>query len=229
MSKDESKRIVITGATRGLGRAMAEGFAQLGHTVLGCGRSQKLVDELQEQLPGHHDFSQVDVADYASVKAWASRLLSAGDAPDLLVNNAALMNQTVALWEVEPDEFHSLVDVNISGVYHVIRAFVPAMISRGSGVIVNFSSGRGRSTSPNVAPYCATKWAIEGMTRSLSQELPDGLAAIPLNPGIIDTDMLRSAWGEGAASYPSPNEWAKRAVPTILGMTAEDSGRAMSV
>ena len=91
---------------------------------------------------------------------------------------------------------------NIKGVASVIRYFTPAMIDRGTGVIVNFSSGWGRSTSPEVAPYCATKWAIEGLTGALSQELPAGLAAVALNPGVIDTDMqadLRQA---------SPDEFA---------------------
>jgi NAD(P)-dependent dehydrogenase (short-subunit alcohol dehydrogenase family) len=76
-----------------------------------------------------------------------------------------------------------VVSVNIVGVANVIRAFAPAMIERGSGVIVNLSSGWGRSVSPEVAPYCATKWAIEGMTKALAEELPKGMAAVPLNPG----------------------------------------------
>jgi hypothetical protein len=87
------------------------------------------------------------------------------------------------------------------------------MIARSHGVIVNFSSGWGRSTSPEVAPYCATKWAIEGLTRALAQELPRGMAAVPLNPGIIDTDMLRACFGSAASGYPDPKEWAESAVP----------------
>ena len=120
-------------------------------------------------------------------------------------------------------------DVNINGVFHVIRHFVPAMVERGSGVIVNFSSGWGRSTSPEVAPYCATKWAIEGLTRALAQELPKGMAAVPLNPGVINTDMLQTAWGKGASQYPSPDQWAKRAVPLILSQSAKDNGEPLAV
>jgi NAD(P)-dependent dehydrogenase (short-subunit alcohol dehydrogenase family) len=80
-----------------------------------------------------------------------------------------------------------------------------------------------------VAPYCATKWAIEGLTRALAQELPAGLAAIPLNPGIIDTDMLRSCFGGEAGSYPSPNEWAETAVPFLLQLGPKDNGKPLSV
>ena len=81
-------------------------------------------------------------------------------------------------------------------------------------MIVNFSSGWGRSTSAEVAPYCATKWAIEGLSQALAQELPKGMACVALNPGIIDTEMLRSCFGESAASYPDAAEWAtpRRAV-----------------
>ena len=78
------------------------------------------------------------------------------------------------------------------------------MIEQGRGVIVNMSSGWGRSSAPEVAPYCASKWAIEGLTQSLSQELPPGLAAVAVNPGIIDTHMLRSIWAEDSAGFPSP-------------------------
>src|SRR5205807_5285973 len=124
-------------------------------------------------------------------------------------NNAALINPNAPLWEVPAEEFSDVIDVNIKGVANMIRHFVPAMIERGSGVIVNFSSGWGRSTSPKVATYCATKWAIEGLTQALSQELPAGMAAIPLNPGIINTDMLQSSFGSSASAYPTAEEWAK--------------------
>jgi NAD(P)-dependent dehydrogenase (short-subunit alcohol dehydrogenase family) len=91
------------------------------------------------------------------------------------------------------------------------------------------SSGWGRSTAPEVAPYCASKWAIEGLTQALSQELPPGLAAVALNPGVIDTDMLRSCWGESAGSSPSPEAWARKAAPFLLSLTTEHNGQALTV
>jgi NAD(P)-dependent dehydrogenase (short-subunit alcohol dehydrogenase family) len=103
------------------------------------------------------------------------------------------------------------------------------MIAKKRGIIVNFSSGWGRSTSPEVAPYCASKYAIEGLTLALAQELPRGMAAVPLNPGVIDTDMLRQAWSDGAASYPNAEQWAKRAAPFLLGLGEKDNGRSLTV
>jgi NAD(P)-dependent dehydrogenase (short-subunit alcohol dehydrogenase family) len=111
----------------------------------------------------------------------------------------------------------------------VIRHFVPAMVEKKHGVIVNFSSGWGRSVSAEVAPYCATKWAIEGLTQALAEELPSGMCAVPLNPGIIDTEMLRSCFASGAGAYPKPEEWAKRAVPFILSLREEHNGQPLTV
>jgi NAD(P)-dependent dehydrogenase (short-subunit alcohol dehydrogenase family) len=96
-------------------------------------------------------------------------------------------------------------------------------------VIVNFSSYWGRSAAAEVAPYCATKWAIEGLTAALAEELPPGMAAVPLNPGVIDTDMLRSCFGDSAGSYLGPKEWAKEAVPFILSLGPEHNGQQLTV
>jgi NAD(P)-dependent dehydrogenase (short-subunit alcohol dehydrogenase family) len=103
------------------------------------------------------------------------------------------------------------------------------MVKRRRGVIVNFSSGWGRSVSAQVAPYCASKWAIEGLTQALAEELPSGMCAVPLNPGVINTDMLRSCFGSGAAYYPEADEWAERAVPFLLGITEDHNGMPLTV
>jgi NAD(P)-dependent dehydrogenase (short-subunit alcohol dehydrogenase family) len=229
VSKTPAKRIVLTGISRGLGLAMAEQFIERGHTVFGCARSAKSLDSLRSRWPTGHRFDAVDVADDGQVAAWAKTVFEAADGVDLLINNAALMNRNAPLWKISADEFSALVDVNIKGVANVIRHFVPRMVQRRAGIIVNFSSGWGRSTSPEVAPYCATKWAVEGLSQALAQELPEGMAAVALNPGIIDTDMLRSCFGDSAGSYPDADQWAHRAVPYILNIGAPDSGRPLVV
>ena len=221
--------IVLTGCTRGLGRAMAQGFIQQGHTVIGCGRSAQAVEELRWAWGPPHRVDVVDVAQEDQVARWASQVLEAHGPPELLINNAAVINRNAPLWEVPPEEFAQVVDVNIKGIYHVIRHFVPAMIRAGRGVIVNFSSGWGRSTSPEVAPYCATKWAVEGLSQALAQELPPGMACVALNPGVIDTDMLRSCFGPAARSYPKPQRWAQRAVPFLLGLGPQHNGESLTV
>jgi NAD(P)-dependent dehydrogenase (short-subunit alcohol dehydrogenase family) len=221
--------IVITGVTRGLGRALAEWYIANGHTVAGCGRSGPAIFDLRFTHAEPQSFDAVDVTQPVKVSLWAERVLGAMGAPDFLINNAGLINTPAPLWKVPADEFGKVVSVNIAGVANVIRAFVPAMIEKGSGVIVNMSSGWGRSVSAQVAPYCATKWAIEGLTKALALELPRGLAAVPLDPGTIDTDMLRASFSDGASSYPKADDWAKKAAPFILRLGPADNGKSASV
>lgn len=221
--------IVITGVTRGLGRALAEWYLGHGHTVAGCGRSGQAVFDLRFAHPEPHSFAAVDVAQASKVALWAERVLGEQGTPDLLINNAGLMNDPAPLWKVPAEKFAQVVQVNLIGAANVIRAFVPAMVERKKGVIVNLSSGWGRSVSPEVAPYCATKWGIEGLTKALAEELPAGMAAVPLNPGVIDTEMLRQCWAEGAARYPKAEKWAEAAAPFILKLGPKDNGRSLSV
>ncbi|MEG3988097.1 SDR family oxidoreductase [Microcoleus sp. S28C3] len=224
-----TKLIVITGVSRGLGLALTEKFIELGHTVLGCARSSEAVEKLNQKYSSPHNFTCLDVANDDRVKAWATEMLANYSPPDLLINNAGVTNHLAPLWNVSNEEFSQVIDVNIKGTANVIRHFVPAMIARKSGIIVNLSSGWGRSTSPEVAPYCASKWAIEGLTRSLAQELPGGMAAVPLNPGIIHTDMLEISFGENAASYTSVKAWVQKAVPFLLKLKPSDNGKPLTV
>jgi NAD(P)-dependent dehydrogenase (short-subunit alcohol dehydrogenase family) len=224
------KRVVlITGATRGLGLAMVGEFASLGHTVLGCGRSKKEIEQLRKRFGAPHDFYMIDVSSDDEVKSWASLVVTSHGAPDLLLNNAGVINRNAPLWEVGAREFSQVIDVNLKGQANVIRHFVPEMLERKRGVVVNFSSGWGRSTDAEVAPYCASKWGVEGLTLALAQELPSGMAVVSLNPGVIDTAMLRSCFGDSAGQYVSAEAWAKTAVPFLLKLGKEDNGKQLVV
>ncbi len=220
--------IWLTGCTQGLGLSLTDALSKRGHTIVGCGRNEIALQRLSEQYP-NASFISCDVSDDGSVEDFVESAVLAEGAPDMLINNAAIINEPAPLWEISADEFDHLTATNINGVANLIRHTTPMMIAEGSGIIVNISSGWGRSSSPEVAPYCASKWAIEGLTQALAQELPDGLAAIALNPGIINTDMLRTCFGEEeAGSYPDPELWAQTAVPFLEGLTAADNGRALT-
>lgn len=206
--------IVVTGCSRGLGRALAERYAVDGHQVFGCGRAAEPLDGV--------DVARVDVTDDAAVAAWARAVPT----PDLVISNAGVMHRTAPLWELEDAEVARVLDVNVRGVATVARHFLPPMIAAGRGVLANLSSGWGRSTSPEVSVYCASKWAVEGLTQALAAELPRGVAAVAVNPGVIDTDMLRSCWGSSAGAYPGPEAWAEAAAPFFLGLGPQHNGAA---
>jgi NAD(P)-dependent dehydrogenase (short-subunit alcohol dehydrogenase family) len=274
-----SRVVVLTGATKGLGEALVAELAARGHRVVGCGRTASAVAALSSRYPGPaHRFDVVDVSSDASVAQWATSVLASHGAPDILVNNAAAMNDRAPLWEVSAEEFDAVVDANVKGVANVCRRFIPAMLEgagagagggagagAGAGaasaasppsirVVVNFSSYWGRSTSSGVAPYCATKWGVEGLTSALAQDLdgatraagakgkakgqgqagaaraPSRVVAVALNPGIIHTEMLAKCFGEdGASGYPDAATWAKAAAPYILGFSAKDNGASVTV
>ena len=220
--------VCITGCSRGLGRAMALEFARLNWKVSGCARSEENLGTLTEDLGPPHIFHPLDGSDDTSVATFAKTVIDNLGPPNLLVNNAALINANAPLKDVSAEEFSRILAVNLGGVHNAIRAFLPAMEEAGRGVIANFSSYWGRSTAPEVAPYCTTKWAIEGLTQSLSQELPSGLATVAFNPGVIDTDMLRSCFGDAASSYHAPNQWAKTAVPALASLGPADNGSSIT-
>ena len=220
--------IVITGVTKGLGRALVEQYIKLGHLVIGCGRNVNSIESLSNSYPENTDFQVVDISDQKQVCFWAKDVLNKFGAPDFLLNNAGIINKNAALWDVPEQEFSDVININVKGVYNTIKEFVPNMIRIGKGTVVNFSSGWGRSASPEVAPYCTSKWAIEGLSKSLAQDLPEGMVSVALNPGVIDTNMLRSCWDENAAMYEKPESWAKRVAPFILNISQKDNGASLT-
>ncbi|AQK71758.1 NADPH-dependent pterin aldehyde reductase [Zea mays] len=203
------RTVLITGVSRGLGRALALELARRGHSVVGCGRSAEHLRSLEEEItsPSRHFFTVADVRSDSSVAELAKTVVEKKQVPDIIVNNAGTINKNNKTWNVPAEDFDMVVDTNIKGTANVLRHFVPLMIEKRHGIIINLSSGWGRSAAAEVAPYCASKWAIEGLTRSLAKELPPGLAAIALSPGVVNTDMLNSCFGSSAALYQTTETW----------------------
>ncbi|XP_068653120.1 NADPH-dependent pterin aldehyde reductase [Aristolochia californica] len=232
-----NKNVLITGVSKGLGRALALELAKRGHTVIGCARSEEKIATLSSELsqtqqktdPSPHLVLKADVRSDSSIAELARLVMEAKGVPDIIVNNAGAINANNKIWEVPVEEFDSVIDINIKGTANVLRHFLPLMVERKQGVIVNMSSGWGRSAAAEVAPYCASKWAIEGLSRSVAKELPAGMAIVALNPGVINTDMLASCFGSSASLYPTADAWAPKAATMILNLTAEDNGASLSV
>jgi NAD(P)-dependent dehydrogenase (short-subunit alcohol dehydrogenase family) len=223
----KTRTIVLTGASRGLGLALARVLVRKGHAVEACSRSGRAA----EPVPPPEAFSQsaVDVAKSAGVFGWAKALAAEGHVPDLLICNAGAINSPLPLWKLPSTEVEQVVATNVLGVAYTLQAFLPAMIERGRGIAVVLSSGWGRAVDPNVAPYCASKFAIEGLTLALAKELPSGLAAATLNPGVIATDMLHKCWPGRAEGHETAATWAERAADFILAISVRDNGAQLSV
>jgi NAD(P)-dependent dehydrogenase (short-subunit alcohol dehydrogenase family) len=158
--------------------------------------------------------------------------------PDLLIHNAGLINDAGPLWNVPAARCNAVVAVSVNGAAALARHFLPRMIQAAasdekSRTIVHLSSGWGRAASAGVAPYNAAKFGVEGLTKALAQDLegvaPGRFCAIPFSPGVVETDMTRGNWGEDAAGYPGPADFAERAVPFLLSLTPKHTGESLTV
>ncbi|CAK7357197.1 unnamed protein product [Dovyalis caffra] len=176
-----SKKVLITGVGKGLGRALALELDKRGHTVIGCCRSQDNLNSLQSQFSSsdnHHLLLTADVKSNSSVEEFARVVAEKKGVPDIIVNNAGTINPNKKIWEVSEEEFDSVIDTNLKGIANMLRHFIPLMLPNKQGIIVNSSSGWGRSgaalvskckQSKQVAPYCASKWAVEGLSRAVAE------------------------------------------------------------
>ena len=222
-----SKLVCISGCSKGLGRAMAIEFHSRGWRVAGGARNAEALEKLDKEIGDLCFFQAFDVSKSGEVENFAQSVEENLGVPDLLVNNAGIINKNAPLTQISPEEFASVLSINLGGIHNMIRSFVPRMEKQGHGIIANFSSYWGQSTAPEVGPYCASKWGVEGLSRSLAQELPSGLTSVAFNPGIINTDMLRSCFGETATSYEKPESWVKKAVNALERICPSDNGKTI--
>ena len=220
-----SRTVIVTGCSRGIGAALVEQLTVQKHRVAGCSRSAQAMRE----LGADPTFRSVDVRDGEAVEVWARDLQEIGLVPDLVIANAGLLNRRRPLWEISAEEFDQVIDVNVKVAANTARAFLPSMIEQKSGTFVALSSGWGRSTSAEVAPYCASKFAVEGLIGALAQELPEGISAVALSPGVVHTSMLARAFGEEEASLAvEPQQWASQAIEFLLALGPAENGQSVS-
>jgi 3alpha(or 20beta)-hydroxysteroid dehydrogenase len=185
----EDKAVLVTGAARGIGAAIARRFAAEGALLLVTDADQAGADALAADLgdaAAAHGHDVTSEAAWEAVLAWA---LDAHSRVDVLVNNAGVF-LAAPLGETTLEDFRRVQEVNQVGVFLGMRTISPVMADRGTGSIINLSSVAGRLGSPYLTAYSASKWAVRGMTKTVAKELAaSGVRVNSLHPGQIDTDM----------------------------------------
>jgi NAD(P)-dependent dehydrogenase (short-subunit alcohol dehydrogenase family) len=168
------KIAVVTGGGSGIGAAIARNLAGLGATVIVCGRTRSRLDETTTQIRaagGQAEAMICDVADWNSVAALAARVQQTFSRVDILVNNAGTGGFGGPLHTMPVEKWDPVLNTNLRGVFYMIRAFAPIMISAGGGHIINISSIAGKNALPNGAAYSASKWGLNGLSYSVAEEL----------------------------------------------------------
>lgn len=185
----QNKKVFITGASRGIGKAIAEAFRAEGAWVVGTrtGKPQEVDDTCQEWF-------EADFTDLAQLQRCADYLRNSE--PEILVNNAGI-NKNAPFVDIVPDDFQSIQQVNVFAPFMLCQAAIPAMKRKGWGRIVNMSSIWGKISMAHRASYSASKFALDGMTLALAAEhSADGIIANSIAPGFIDTDLTHRMLGD---------------------------------
>jgi len=227
---ETGKHFVITGISSGLGLALTRNLLKAGHRVEGCGRRKNPLPAGETAQHGErYSYRQLDIMNFEAACEWASRIARESPPVDYLVHNAAVIHENAPLWKIDREQLNAVLDVNVMGTFNILQAFLPGMLEAGQGTIITLSSGAGRFGIGRISGYCASKWAVEGLTKSLAEELPEGMAAFPISPGMVDTDMLRTNFGEEAGGYQKADAWAGAAVPFFLNLDSGKSGESLTV
>lgn len=215
---DKPLKIAITGVSRGLGRALSQALAARGHQVYGCALST----DLSATEQGNPALFNASVSHPAEMQRFAEQANRDG-AVDIVIANAGVIHERKPAWEIPLQEWARVVDVNVLGVVNTLHAFLPAMLDRQQGLFIAISSGWGRSASWGLGPYCASKFAVEGMIGSLNADLPEGVQAVALDPGNgVNTQMLSVCLPNEHEDYIRPEEWAEHAADYIINHLYQD-------
>ena len=182
--------VLITGGTRGIGRAIAEAFKEVGATVYITGTNRERTEAAAKEIGVNG--VKMDVTDREEVKRVVNEILEKEEKIDVLVNNAGITKDTLFL-RMKDEDWDAVINTNLNGVYNVTKAVVPAMVKKRKGVIINISSVVGFTGNVGQVNYSATKSALIGFTKSLAKELGGrNVRVVAVAPGYITTDMTKA-------------------------------------
>jgi NAD(P)-dependent dehydrogenase (short-subunit alcohol dehydrogenase family) len=221
---------LVTGGARGIGFAIAKKLAENGYDVVITGRDRKRLDDARRKLEktGARAYSfECDVTDRRHVEGVVEKVWKIGPL-DVLVNNAGVAFNRELLGNSD-DEIERMIDTNLKGVIDCTRTFLPRMVERRKGIIINISSGAGKYGFPGLAVYSATKFAVIGFTEALAREVERrGVRVFAICPGDTDTDMWRSLYPGQKATY-VPEDVAIEVMELVKNADRVKPGSAIDV
>jgi len=233
MSDLTGKAAIITGASRGIGAAAARELAKRGASVVLAARSSDEIIRIAGEISatgGKAIAYTCDVSRYYDVVDTVKICREEFGGLDILVNNAGVIEPIARLGESDPEDWAEVVDINLMGVYHGLRAVLPGMEAQGSGTIVNISSGAATSALEGWSHYCATKAAVLSLTRCTDLEYRGkGIQVVGLSPGTVATEMQVAIKASGInpvseldPSVHIPTEWVAQAIAWLCEGAAAD-------
>jgi 3-oxoacyl-[acyl-carrier protein] reductase len=218
------KVVLVTGASRGIGKTIAQQFARQGAKVVLVARQIGPLEELEDTLLAEgHDVLAIsaDIADPEIVQTLGMEVGAAYGRVDILVNNAAIATLK-PLVQTTPEEWQMMTAVNLHGMFHLSQIFLPGMIERRSGVVINMSAAIARNGFPNLAVYSATKAGVIAYTEALAKEVRRyGVQVFAICPHGVNTDLYRTLFGE---ADPSKILSPERIAQEVLRVAASESG-----
>lgn len=226
----QGKVVMITGASRGIGAEAARIFAQAGAKVALLARSAGEISQLATEIGPQAMAIPCDVGDWASVEQAVAACQAQLGPVDVLINNAGVIEPITHLASADPDMWGGVIDINLKGVFHGMRAVVPVMIARGGGTVLTISSGAAHGPVEAWSHYCASKAAAAMLTRCLDKEnRDDGIRAIGLSPGTVATQMQREIKTSGINPVSKldwsdhiPADWPARALLWMCSAEADE-------
>ncbi len=208
--------VLVTGASSGIGRATAVKFHELGARVILTARREDRLKELAKELKDRVHVAKLNVRNRTEVDAFIAGLPREWQAIDILVNNAGLSRDMSKLHEGRHDSWEDMIDTNVKGLLWVSRAVIPGMITRGRGHVINVGSIAGHEVYPGGNVYCATKFAVDALTKGMRIDLVD----TPVRVTTVDPGMVETEFSE--VRFYGDKERAKKTYAGITPLTGDD-------
>jgi len=202
----EGKRVIVTAAADGIGRAIADGFLDGGAQVHVCDVNADALEKFANERPGL-GVHLADVSDANAVDAMFDAAEADMGGLDILINNAGIAGPTGTLESMTGDDWRRTLDVNVVGMFHCLKRALPLMKAAGGGAVINLASSAGIMGYPLRTPYAASKWAVVGLTKSLAMEAgPDGVRVNAICPGPVTGERMERVIAAEAAAKNVPED-----------------------